>query len=564
MRKLGSILLAGCLVSLPNVVHGADPAFLNSNDINRLLPPESSPGQRGVEVTPGLDAPSTPAGRLSLNSTIVLSGVQLQGGTLYPFEQTAALFEPLIGQRVSIAQLLAVTEQITARYRADGYALSYAYLPEQNLLDGQIRVVLVEGYIADYQVNGDLGAAEPRVRALAQQLTAERPLTLATFERYSTLLAQIPGVPVVARVAPAVTTNGASRMLLEAKRKTFDATAGFDTDNEDEAQVFLTGSARSLTRWGDNLAVSTLVPPGEDREHYLSVEYSQYIHLEGTRLGVSASRYRSEPNDRVTVAGVATEAERDNRRYGLVLSHPFILSHSQRLSGNLRLYAVDDSREFHQSVPGGPRIAQVDSRIRVLAAELDWQQAKEGRQRAVSAGVYRGLDAMGAESRVQVVGAGEAPVHDLDFTRVRLTGVQSDQYTDLLQGVMSATAYWSADTLPESEQAIFGGQNFARAYPDDQANGDKGWGVGYELNASFRSDSGWLKLVQPYAYVDAAKAWFNESSGRSELSSFALGVRLSDQKHYRVGLEAARPLSDPAIDTGERSMRYSLSFSYWL
>ncbi len=171
---------------------------------------------------------------------------------------------------------------------------------------------------------------------------------------------------------------------------------------------------------------------------------------------------------------------------------------------------------------------------------------------------------MGAESRVRVVGAGEAPVHDLDFTRVRLTGVQSDQYTDLLQGVMSATAYWSADTLPESEQAIFGGQNFARAYPDDQANGDKGWGVGYELNASFRSDSGWLKLVQPYAYVDAAKAWFNESSGRSELSSFALGVRLSDQKHYRVGLEAARPLSDPAIDTGERSMRYSLSFSYWL
>lgn len=40
---------------------------------------------------------------------------------------------------------------------------------------------------------------------------------------------------------------------------------------------------------------------------------------------------------------------------------------------------------------------------------------------------------------------------------------------------MSGALYWSADSLPDSERAVFGGQP-RRGYPDDQASGDKGWG----------------------------------------------------------------------------------------
>ncbi len=563
MRYLGSAVLAGCLVSLSSVVLGADPAFLNSNDIDNLIPELNLPPE-GAISGPALQAPSQPVGTLSLDSLVPLRGVQLQGGTVYPFEEVAALFQPLIGKQVAIRDLLAVTEQISQRYRDDGYALSYAYLPEQNLTDGQIRVVLVEGYIAAYQVRGELGPAQERVRQLAAKLVNERPLTRRSFERYSTLLAQTPGAPVLARVAPPTTTDGATVMVLEGKRKPFDLSAGFDTDNEDSAQVFLTGTARSLTSWGDSLSLSTLLPPGEDDERYLGGQYSQYLGLEGTRLALSASRYRSEPHDLVNVAGLATESERDNQRYGLALSHPFLLSPKGTLTGSLRAYAVNDTREYYQAVPGGAQVASIDSRIRVLAAEANWQQKSVRQQRVISAGAYQGFDAMGAESRVRVNGVGEAELHDLDFTRLRLTAVQSNRFAERWQGVLSGAAYWSADTLPDSEQALFGGDNFGRGYPDDQASGDKGWGLGYELNYSHRRDGTWLKLLQPYAYVDTARAWTNEGSGRARMSSAALGLRFSDQRFYRIGLEAARPLSDRAVDTGERSMRYTLSFSYWL
>lgn len=563
MRYLGRAVLTGCLVSLSPLGFGADPAFLNSNDIDSLLPDAGSPSLR-VDDAPTLQTPSQPAGTLSLDSLVPLQGVQLQGGTVYPFAEIAALFQPLIGKQVAIRDLLAITEQITQRYRDDGYALSYAYLPEQNLTDGQIRVVLVEGYISRYQLRGELGPAAERVRRLADKLVDERPLTRRSFERYSTLLAQLPGAPVLTRVAPPTTTDGATVMMLEGKRKPLDLKTAFDVDNEDQAQVFVTGTARSLTSWGDSLSLSTLLPPGEDDERYLGAEYSQYLGLEGTRLALSASRYRSEPHDLVNVAGLATESERDNRRFALALSHPFILSSKGTLNGSLRAYAVDDRREYYRTDAGGAQVARIDSRIRVLAAEASWQQKDTRQQRLISGGVYRGFDAMGAESRVRVNGVGEAELHDLDFTRVRLTAVQSNRFAERWQGVLSGAAYWSADTLPDSEQALFGGDNFGRGYPDDQANGDKGWGLGYELNYSHRRESNWLSLLQPYAYVDTARAWFNEGTARAHMSSVALGLRFSDQRFYRIGLEAARPLSDRAVDTGERSMRYTLSLSYWL
>ncbi|MNJ52733.1 hypothetical protein D3C77_480840 [compost metagenome] len=149
--------------------------------------------------------------------------------------------------------------------------------------------------------------------------------------------------------------------------------------------------------------------------------------------------------------------------------------------------------------------------------------------------------------------------------RLRLSGVQSDRFFDNWQGVASAALYWSGDSLPDSERAVFGGQSFGRGYPSDQASGDKGWGAAYEVNYSFKREGDWLKILQPYVVLDAARSWFNELEVRdSTLSSAALGVRFGDARYYNISLEAAKPMSDIALDSFNRRPRYTLSFSYQL
>ncbi|MDD1963426.1 ShlB/FhaC/HecB family hemolysin secretion/activation protein, partial [Pseudomonas sp. 39004] len=95
------------------------------------------------------------------------------------------------------------------------------------------------------------------------------------------------------------------------------------------------------------------------------------------------------------------------------------------------------------------------------------------------------------------------------------------------------------------------------------AAGDKGWGVAYELNYSVRHSGGWLKVVQPYAVLDAARAWYN--AGRVEdarMASAALGLRLGDGRYFDVAVEVAKPLADAALDSLSRTPRVTLSFTY--
>jgi hemolysin activation/secretion protein len=252
--------------------------------------------------------------------------------------------------------------------------------------------------------------------------------------------------------------------------------------------------------------------------------------------------------------GLQLKPHRENDRYSIGFSHPLIASPNEQLSAGARLYAVNDKTRY--DVVDDPRSVEVRTDIRALAFESDWRQADARQLRILSGGVYQGIDGMGAKTSADV---------DLNFLRLRVSGVQSDKFFDNWQGVLSAALYWSDDTLPDSERAVFGGQNFGRGYPDDQASGDKGWGVAYEVNYSFNRDGNWLRVLQPYVVLDRSKTWFNQLPVQgNNLSSAAVGLRFGDAKYYNIALEAAKPMSDEALDTFNRRPRYSVSFSYQL
>lgn len=566
-NKLIPVLM---LLSLP--VSAQMPAFLNSNDVDSALPQPNLPADSYRPAIPQTNISMPSQQQLPLASLIYLQGVQIEGGTVYKFEEIAELFTSLINRTVTLKDVLTVTEQITRRYQADGYALSYAFLPQQNLLSGDVTIVLVEGYINHHEMLGDIGPVEERITAMVQPLLRERPLKRETFERYTSLMSQIPGVSLVANVAPPETTDGAVTLVTQAYRRPFDATASLVKDKGDDFQVIATAVSNSQTALGEQVAITALLPPGDDNERYGRVDYSQYVTNNGTRLEAYASSYRSDPTQRlikVSANGALDYASRKNNRASIGVMHPFKISTKEIISGSARLYAVDDERKYDLvstlPVVGVFKNAyKQNTKVRALALEGEWRQAENQQMRLLSAGFYQGLNALGAKKKLDFLGTALKDQTDLDFTRVRLSGMQSNKFADDWQGVASAALYWSEDTLPESEQVVFGDRNFARGYPSDQAYGDKGWGVGYELNYSFNIDENWLRLVQPYAAMDTARSWYNLSGTSSDLSSAAVGVRLADQKFYNLGVELARPLGDVAIDNKDRSMRYGVTLGYSL
>ncbi|WP_323151799.1 ShlB/FhaC/HecB family hemolysin secretion/activation protein [Pseudomonas glycinae] len=555
MRVMASLLF----VSLSSTALADTlPGFLNSNETIRNLPVPNLPADayRPNAAPLQVPEPGAAAEPLMMSTKIKLNTVQIEGGTLYPLNELAEIYKPLIGRESSLADLIEATRTITRRYQQDGYLLSYAFLPQQTFDDGVARVVLVEGYVRDVQIAGDVGRVKALLDRLAAKLQAERPLTRKTFERYTTLMTRIPGVTIQAQVPPPGTTDGATTLIAQASRKPFTSTLSTTEDNRNGTQALLGVSSNSQTSMGEQLTFSGLFPPGDDHEHYYRLDYNQFINDEGAQLSLSASRYRADPGTNVLLNnGLELKPHRENDRYSLGFSLPLIAASDELLTAGSRLYAVNDKTRYN--VIGYPLSVEERTDIRALAFESDWRKADARQLRILSGGVYQGLDSLGARTNNSAI--------DLDFFRVRLSGVQSDKFLDNWQGVLSAALYWSDDTLPDSERAVFGGQNFGRGYPDDQASGDKGWGVAYEINYSFNRDGNWVRILQPYFVLDRSRSWFNELPVQANnLSSAAVGLRFGDAKYYNIALEAAKAMSDEALDTFNRRPRYSISFSYQL
>lgn len=524
------------------------PGFLDSHEYERRLPQTDLPVDTYRPVSPNLRMPGPSADSLAwapADTRMVLHKVRFEGGTVFPLSDLREHYQPLIGHHVTLGELQQYTERLTERYRQEGYLLSYAYLPPQDVADGRVNVVLVEGYIRDYRVDGDIGPASDYLQQLLTQLEAERPLTRETLERYLGLAERLPGVSIEAELAMAQTADGAARLTVHARRKPFGATVVVADSNRDDPQALLTATSNAQTRFAEQLKASLLMPAGDDQEHYQRLDYSQYLDAAGSQLLLSASRYRSEPGTRIRLDdGRDMTRERNSEHYAVGLRQPVVVRPNEWMAVQGHLYAVSEHVE--------DQLDDYDTSVRALSFEGDWRKVEGSRLRIISAGVYQGLDYLGARSGAD---------YDMDFLRLRLSGLQSDPLSARFQGVVSGALYWSDDRLPDSERAGFGGQHFGRGYPRDQADGDKGWGVAYELNYSLRGSG--LALVQPYAAVDVAQAWHNRGPvDDAHLASAALGVRLGDGRYFNVALEVAKPLADVALDSLDRAPRFTLSVGF--
>src|SRR5262249_50159846 len=124
------------------------------------IPSSELPGrerERFQQPAPALAQPGGPAIKLpgsvappgADRITLVLRGVRIVGGTIYRSEELAAIHQDLIRRPIPLPAVYDTAARITAKYGADGYVLSRAIVPPQELTPGgaTITIQIVEGYV---------------------------------------------------------------------------------------------------------------------------------------------------------------------------------------------------------------------------------------------------------------------------------------------------------------------------------------------------------------------------------------------------------------------------------
>ncbi|NVZ58528.1 ShlB/FhaC/HecB family hemolysin secretion/activation protein, partial [Pseudomonas edaphica] len=137
---------------------------LGTAGLAHAAPPQSTPGitdlirdrqdrlleeqQRRLEELKDLPgksaapaAPATPAD----TRCFPIKTIELAGADALSVDERSALIKPYIGQCLGVPQLNEVLKVITDRYLAKGLVTSRAYLPQQDLSSGNLKIQVVEG-----------------------------------------------------------------------------------------------------------------------------------------------------------------------------------------------------------------------------------------------------------------------------------------------------------------------------------------------------------------------------------------------------------------------------------
>lgn len=90
--------------------------------------------------------------------------IQIQGNTLLPERELAALVEHLTGDKVTLEELQKGAASVQQAYRDAGYGGVIAFVPEQELKDGEVVIRVIEGKLAKVEISDNQRYDEANIR----------------------------------------------------------------------------------------------------------------------------------------------------------------------------------------------------------------------------------------------------------------------------------------------------------------------------------------------------------------------------------------------------------------
>lgn len=163
-----------------------------------------------LQQLPGAQ-PSTPAQAPADERCIEVRSIRLLGASLIDSSARARLLAPYQGRCLGVAQLNELLKSVTQFYLDRGYVTSRAYLPEQDLTDGELDIQVVEGRLEGFDSSS---IASDRELAMVVPGQAGELLNLRVLEQAVDQLGRLPSRPAQLELVPGSEVGG-SRVQLK-------------------------------------------------------------------------------------------------------------------------------------------------------------------------------------------------------------------------------------------------------------------------------------------------------------------------------------------------------------
>jgi len=478
---------------------------------SQVAPPTAptAPSEPSRIVLPRVEAGATiPPGAKALK--FQLTGFAIDGEFSELTAARKALEAPLVGRRVSVAEIFEFATALQAAYVKAGYPLVRVVVSPQELgTAATIGLRVVDGFVERV----DAGAISERVRgqvlSVVASLIGRRHLTQAELERRLLLAGETPGLVLNAVFSAGKDVGGVVLVLTGRYRPVSLSVYSDDTMPTvfGTGQLVTTASLNSVFGLGEQFTVSAAGLPDKDyttrypTRRYLSAIASLPLGVDGWLLEGGFTKGITTPRvDELS-------ASQGNLTQGYAkLSYAVLKRRNAELTFSSRFDATDEQLE---TLAFSPPIAISLDRLRVLrfGAEGVLRFRETGTVIGYNATYSRGLDAFGARTAADadvflpLSRAGADAVFSKLQGRIDITQSLPEAFF-VSVGASGQTAF--NKPLLNSEQFDIVGSRMLSGYTSGTFAGDAGWVVRGELGRAFDVPNPVLPAVLT-PYVFAAK-----------------------------------------------------------
>jgi hemolysin activation/secretion protein len=480
--------------------------------------------------------------------------IRINGATVYMPDELRPLWEPVLGQQVGLADIVGVAEAIEAKYRADGYILTRAFVPPQRVGDGVFQINVVEGFVKAVAVDGGSESTRRRIEGMLAPVTGIRPLRQDVIERALLLATDLPGIESSGLLRPSPDEPGASDLVVTVREIMLSGGATVANAGSQVSGRWIAGGDIGVAHtlgFGEQFIIS----PGialDFPERYVGIaRYLQPIGSDGLLASVTAVGSSGRPGGILKTFDVATYSQ----SYGARATYPLIRSREQSLflDGG---FTIQESVVNFRGLPGAARaVAGTDQEDKWRVFDISATYVQNGflaGTTSLTVGLAQGIDFFGATEQ-SAVGRSRADGRP-DFTKLTFAA----RRLQLIDGPFSAFVLFQAQYSPlglfAGEEVAFGGPEIGRGYDPASITGDRGLGGTLELRWDERFGEPLLEVIrsaQFYAFLDGGKVFNRDPTQRNDgLLSTGVGVRTNFEYGFSATLEYAKSLLTVPAENG--------------
>jgi hemolysin activation/secretion protein len=505
------------------------------------LPPNSNP------LDDSLQTPPTPESVWDIPGQVVVKQFTFAGNTVFSQAELNKAIAKFRGRPISFAQLVQAANAITELYVAKGYITSGAYVPEQNLSSGAVQIQIVEGSLAEIDVNITKGRLQEKY--IRDRLTSKitTPLNINQLQEALQLLQLNPLIENLdAELSAGIEPGTNSLTISVTGADTFTLQTKLNNNRNSSIGTFERGielREANLLGIGDGIRFAYNNTDGSNQYE------GGYSFPLNARDGTLDFDFRVANNEIVESPFDEADIDIKSSDYNLTWRQPVIQRATPEVSQELALNITASKRESETTILDVPQAlspgasSQGEISTSVLSFGQEWLQRNRQQVIAARSQFNLGLDVLNATtSDDEPDGEFFSWRGQVSYLRLLSTpkGNPAIGSTIFLRSELQL----AADPLIPTEQFSLGGATTVRGYRQDALLTDSGFSATAELRLPIARLPQINGTLQFSPFIDFGTGWNvdGEATEFNTLVGTGFGLLLQTEENLSARVDWGIPL----------------------